>query len=74
MHFILLAVYHNYIDAHIAAGMLEDNNINCHLINEHTSSIDPILSTANGGIRLMVAESQAERAVELLQEVNGKFS
>jgi len=72
MQFILLAIYHNYIEAHIALGMLEDNNINCHLVNEHTSSIDPVLSTANGGIRLMVAAPQAERALELLQNANGK--
>lgn len=72
MEYLLLNVYHNYIDAHIVLGMLIDNNINCHLLNEHTISIDPILSSANGGIQLMVAAPHAERALNLLQNFNGE--
>jgi hypothetical protein len=48
--------------------MLQDAGINCHLKDEYTITIDPLLSPALGGIKLMVAGSQLERALELLAE------
>lgn len=72
MQFFLIARYFSYIDAHIALGVLEENDINAHLRDEHTITIDPILANANGGIKLMVAEPHVERAIELLQNVNGE--
>ncbi len=64
--FVLLATFDNYIPAHIALGKLKDEFINCYLQDEYTVTIDPLLSNAIGGIKLMVAESQAERALEIL--------
>jgi len=68
MNFIVLQVYTNYIDANIIMGRLEEEGINCWLKDENTVTIDPILTNAVGGIKLMVAEPQAERAFELLRE------
>ncbi len=65
--FISIAIFDNYVSAHIARGRLEDNGINCWLKDENTVTIDPILTYAIGGIKLMVATSQAERAVAILQ-------
>jgi len=48
--------------------MLQDSDINCHLKDEYTITIDPLLSPALGGIKLMVARPQVERALELLAE------
>ena len=64
--FVLLATFDNYIPAHIAMGRLKDHFINCYLQDEYTVTIDPLLSNAIGGIKLMVAEQQAERALEIL--------
>jgi DNA-directed RNA polymerase subunit RPC12/RpoP len=47
---------------------LQEEGINCWLKDENTVTIDPILTNAVGGIKLMVPESQAERAFELLRE------
>jgi len=68
MNFIIAQVYNNYIDANIIMGRLQEEGINCWLKDENTVTIDPILTNAVGGIKLMVAESQAERAFELLRE------
>jgi DNA-directed RNA polymerase subunit RPC12/RpoP len=68
MNFIIAQVYSNYIDANIIMGRLEEEGINCWLKDENTVTIDPILTNAVGGIKLMVAEPQAERAFELLRE------
>lgn len=68
MDFVLLNSYDNYIEAHIVMGRLEQENIRCHLQDEYTVTIDPFLSNAIGGIKLMVACVQAERALQILNE------
>jgi hypothetical protein len=68
MNFIAIRSYDNYIPAHIAMGRLKDESITCYLENENSVTIDPFLSNAIGGIRLMVAETQAKRAIELLDQ------
>ena len=66
MNFILLRSFDNYIPAHIAMGRLKEEYINCYLQDEYSVTIDPFLSNAIGGIKLMVAETQVERALEIL--------
>ena len=66
MSFVILNAYSNYVDAHIARGVLEEEGINCWLKDEHTVTIDPILTNAVGGIKIMVYKDQAERAWGLL--------
>jgi hypothetical protein len=68
MNFIQVRSYDNYIYAHIVLSMLQDSGINCHLKDEYTITIDPLLSPALGGIKLMVEGSQLERALELLEQ------
>jgi len=68
MNFIIAQVFTNYIDANIIMGRLQEEGINCWLKDENTVTIDPILTNAVGGIKLMVPESQAERTFELLRE------
>jgi len=72
MKFILLLTFDNYIPAHIALGRLKDEFINCFLQDEYTVTIDPLLSNAIGGIKLMVAEAQAPRALEILNTPGGE--
>lgn len=66
MAFIELRSYDNYIPAQIALLRLQDEQVNCYLENENTVTIGPFLSNLIGGIRLMVHESQAERAKAIL--------
>ena len=68
MDFVEVRSYDNYIDAHLILGRLRDEFINCHLLNENSVTIDPFLSNAIGGIKLMVAEPQVDRALELIKE------
>ena len=42
--------------------------------DENTVTIDPILTNAVGGIKLMVAEVQLERALELLKSTKEEFN
>ena len=67
MSFVLLDSFANYIDAHIVLGRMQEENIQCWLKDENTVTLDPILTNAVGGIKLMVAEDQYEKALELLR-------
>jgi hypothetical protein len=67
MKFVLLCSFDNYIPAHIVLGRLKEEFINCYLQDEYSVTIDPFLSNAIGGIKLMVAETQLERAREVLE-------
>jgi putative signal transducing protein len=69
--FIEIQAYDNYIYANIVLARLQDSGISCHLKDEYTITIDPLLSPALGGIKLMVAESQVERALRVLGQPEG---
>lgn len=68
MDFVALRSFDNYIYAHITMSMLRDAGINCHLKDENIITLDPFLSPALGGMKLMVHSSQVELATELLEE------
>lgn len=70
MNFILLQTFTNYMDAHIVMGRLQSQDINCWLKDEHISGliVDPLLTNLIGGIKLMVAENQVEKATQILNE------
>lgn len=70
IQFVQIRAYDNYISAHIVLARLQDAGINCHLKDEFTVTIDPLLSPALGGIKVMVAEPQVERALRILAEQN----
>jgi len=70
MKFIELCSFDNYVTANIVLGMLQNDGINCHLRDEYTVTIDPFLSPALGGMKIMVNEEQYQQAVELIAEAN----
>jgi DNA-directed RNA polymerase subunit RPC12/RpoP len=63
MGFVLLKSFNNYIEAHIALSMLEEEGINCHIEDEHTVTI----LNFSSGMKLMVYDSQLERSLEILK-------
>jgi Putative prokaryotic signal transducing protein len=68
MIFKKIASYDNFMVANMTLGMLEENDINCHLKDENIVTIDPLLNPAVGGIKLMVADVQYERALTILKD------
>ena len=69
MNIVTIWAFDNYIPAHIAMGRLQEEGIECWLKDENTVTIDPILSNAIGGIKLMVPEQDARRARGLLKRM-----
>ncbi len=73
MDYIELRSFDNYIEANIVLNMLQHQNINCHLKDEHIITVDPLLSPALGGIKLMVHHSQVERAWDMLEKAEHNY-
>lgn len=71
--FVQIRSFDNYLEANIVLSMLQDANINCHLKDENIITIDPLLSPALGGMKLMVHHSQIERAWELMDNAEQKY-
>lgn len=73
MEYVALRSFDNYIEANIVMHMLQDAHINCHLKDEHIITIDPLLSPALGGIKLMVHHYHAERAWDMMEEAEKRY-
>ncbi len=69
MEWLPVNVYINYIDAHIAKGVLEEQGIDTWLKDENTVTIDPMLTNAVGGIKLMVQKEELQKAWEILDKL-----
>lgn len=68
MRYVPIQAFDNYVEANIIRARLEQEDIICWLKDENTVTIDPILTNAVGGIKLMVPESQVGRTLELLKQ------
>src|SRR6218665_3737447 len=68
MKFVPLRSYDNYVPAHIDMGLLKEEGIESWLKDEHSVTINPVLTNAVGGIKLMVDALQAEQADKILTQ------
>jgi predicted RNA-binding Zn-ribbon protein involved in translation (DUF1610 family) len=73
MNIITLRSFDNYFLASITLTKLQDAGVECYLKDEHTVTIDPILSNAIGGIKLVVKEQDAEEAKKILQQFDEEY-
>jgi Putative prokaryotic signal transducing protein len=73
MKFKLLAAYDNYVLANMALGLLQENNIDCHLKDEHIVTLDPLLNPAVGGIKLMVVANEFDKAINIVKDAENEY-
>jgi ribosomal protein S27AE len=73
MNMITLRSFDNYFLANITLTKLQDAAVECYLKDENTVTIDPILSNAIGGIKLVVKETDAADAKQLLQQFDEEY-
>ncbi len=71
---ILLKTFNNPIDANIAKGLLASNGINAVIYNENTIYADPILTTALGGVKLLVNETDYSKAIQLFKDTENEYA
>ena len=70
MNFVVIRNFDDYISAHLVMGRLKEDNIECYLQDEHTSTIAPFLTNLSGGIKLLVPGPQVERALQILNSTD----
>lgn len=73
MDFVPIRSFDNYIEANIVLYMLQNEGINCYLKDENIITIDPLLSPAIGGMKLMVHHTQLERAWDLMSSAEENY-
>lgn len=73
MEFVQIRTFDNYIEANIVLNMLRHSSINCHLKDENIITIDPLLSPALGGMKLMVHHTHLPRAWDLMDEAEKAY-
>lgn len=55
-------------EAYPLLAKLREEKIPCTLSNEHVVLIDPLISNAVGGVKLLVPEAEAERAKAIIED------
>jgi hypothetical protein len=73
MDLITIRTFQNYFSAHILLTRLRSCGIECYLKDEFTVTVDPILSNAVGGIKLVVNRKNEEEVVEILRQLDEEF-
>ena len=73
MDFITVRTFQNYFSAHILLTRMRDSGIKCFLKDEFTVTVDPILSNAVGGIKLVVRKEDEEEANLLLHDLDEAY-
>lgn len=67
---VTIASFRDIPSAGLAQSILESEGINCFLDNQFTVGVNWLYSTAVGGVKLKVNKSNAEKANELLKNLN----
>jgi DNA-directed RNA polymerase subunit M/transcription elongation factor TFIIS len=73
MDFVTIRTFQNYFSAHILLTRLRSLGVECYLKDEFTVTIDPILSNAVGGIKLIVKKEKEEEAYEILRKFDEEY-
>jgi len=67
---VILQTFDNFFNANIQLTRLRAAGVECYLKDEYIVTIDPFLSNAVGGIKLMVRKGEEQRVRKLLRELN----
>ena len=73
MEMVTVRTFDNYFSANILLGRLQESGIECYLFDEHTVTIDPLLTNAIGGIKLSVRKEDVAMVTGVLKEFDEAF-
>ena len=69
---VILQTFDNFFNANIQLTRLRAAGVECYLKDEYVVTIDPFLSNAIGGIKLMVRKGEEHSVRKLLREMNAE--
>jgi DNA-directed RNA polymerase subunit RPC12/RpoP len=70
MDLVIIETFDNYFKANIQLTRLRAAGVECYLKDEYVVTIDPFLSNAIGGIKLVVRRNEEHKVRKLLREMN----
>jgi DNA-directed RNA polymerase subunit RPC12/RpoP len=73
MELVTVRTFSNYFSANIMLSKLRDGGIRCYLKDEFTVTVDPILSNAVGGIKLIVNKDDESEVLEILNKFDEDY-
>ena len=73
METAIIRTFDNYFLANILLTKLRHAGIECYLKDEYTVTIDPLLSNAIGGIKLIVKKRDEAKARKMLQIFDNEY-
>lgn len=73
MNLVTVKTFDNYFLANIILTKLHAAGVECYLKDEYTVTIDPIISNAIGGIKLVVKKEDEATTVQLLMQYDEEY-
>lgn len=64
---VIITSYMWVYEAHLAKALLESYDIEAFVSDDNIVTVDPLASVAYGGVKVMVSEDEAVRALEILR-------
>ena|SRR5664279_3824858 len=73
MELVTIRTFSNYFSANILLTKLRDAGIQCYLKDEYTVTMDPLLTNAVGGIKLVINKDDSAEVSALLQQFDEEY-
>lgn len=73
MELVTIRTFSNYFSANILLTKLRDAGVQCYLKDEYTVTMDPLLTNAVGGIKLVINKEDSQEVFELLQQFDEEY-
>lgn len=73
MELVTVRTFSNYISANLLLSKLRNGGIECYLKDENTVTMDPLLTYAVGGIKLVVKKEDTEEVLKILQQFDEDY-
>ncbi len=67
MELVTIRTFNNYFSANILLTKLKDAGFQCYLKDEYTVTIDPLLTNAVGGIKLVIRKDDEQEIINIMQ-------
>lgn len=73
MDTVTVRTFDNYFQANLVMLRLQDAGLECWLKDEYTVTLDPLLTNAVGGIKLVVKDSDAPLALNMIAQIEEEY-
>ena len=73
MELVTIRTFNNYFSANILLTKLQDAGFQCYLKDEYTVTIDPLLTNAVGGIKLVIRKEDEQEVTTIMEHFDDQY-